>query len=90
MIKRLHLIISGQVQGVSFRFYAQQKAQKLNLRGFTRNLDDGGVEIVAEGEEDSLKFFLDWCRQGPPFAQIDKVEAKWSESTGEFKTFAIR
>ena len=89
MIKRLHLIISGQVQGVSFRFYAQQKAQKLNLRGFTRNLDDGGVEIVAEGEGDSLKFFLDWCRQGPSFAQIEEVELEWLDSTGEYKAFEI-
>jgi len=89
MSKRLHLIISGQVQGVSFRFYAQQEATELNIKGFARNSAEEAVEIVAEGEENSLKAFLEWCQKGSPFAKVKKVESQWHDSTGEFESFEI-
>jgi len=90
MIKRLHLKISGQVQGVSFRFYAQQEAQELNLTGFIRNLNDSSVEIVAEGEEENLKKFLAWSKKGPELANIERVEFNWDKATGEFSNFEIK
>lgn len=86
---RLTAKMYGSVQGVFFREKAKQKAQNLGLTGFSRNLSDGTVKIVAEGDEESLEQLLDWCHVGPELAKVEKVESFWGNSTGEFKDFEI-
>lgn len=90
MIKQVHLIISGFVQGVLFRASAQSAARKLQLSGFIRNLPNGTVEIVAEGEETFLDRLIEWCRKGPPAAKVDQVSVSWREAEKQFSGFNIR
>ena len=89
MPKHLNIHISGQVQGVFFREYARKKAQELGISGFVENLSDGRVYIEAEGEEENLKEFLNWCRKGPDSAEVERVEAKDGEIRN-FKGFEIK
>jgi len=87
---RAHLSISGRVQGVAFRYYAQDIAQSLEIKGWVRNCWDGKVEIVMEGEEEKVKELIDWCYQGPGSAIVEKVDIKWEKYGGEFNSFSIR
>lgn len=84
MVKHLNIKISGRVQVVFFRYRAQQKAEKLGVKGFARNEDDGTVYIEAEGEEEPLGKFLEWCNDGPLLAKVEKVE----KAEGEMKNFS--
>ena len=88
-MKRAHFIISGRVQGVCYRMYTCEEARRLGVVGWVRNLHDGAVEAVAEGEEDVLNEFLAWCRIGPSYADVSDVKVEYSESTGEFSIFSI-
>jgi acylphosphatase len=87
---RLHLWISGRVQGVGFRFAAIDEARSLALTGWVRNTIDGRVEVVAEGGRDALKALLAWAHQGPRAARVTEVEEQWGEYKGEFRDFRIR
>ena len=87
---RLHLIISGRVQGVGFRFSAYDEAKDLALAGWVRNLPDGDVEIVAEGSRENLQMLAAWAHLGPPSAHVTQVREDWMEVTGEFAEFQIR
>lgn len=90
MKKRLHLWVSGRVQGVFYRANTEEVARRLGLTGWVRNLPDGRVEIVAEGEEDGLQKLIAWCRQGPPAARVSSVEVEEEAYTGEFVQFFAR
>lgn len=74
MKKHLNITIFGLVQGVFFRATAKEQADKLEIKGFAQNQPDNSVYIEAEGEKDQLDKFLNWCHQGPSFAQVEKVE----------------
>ncbi|MBI2091676.1 MAG: acylphosphatase [Deltaproteobacteria bacterium] len=87
---RAHIYIEGIVQGVFFRANAQKAAQSLNLTGWVRNTNGGGVETIAEGAKENLEKFISWCRKGPPSARVENVKAEWEKETGEFKDFMIR
>ena len=87
---QLHLIITGLVQGVSFRYYAKKAAVKLGITGWICNRSDGNLEIVAESNEDVLKEFLDWCSKGPEYANVKEVKAEWKEGKNEFNSFSVR
>lgn len=89
-IKQYHLLIHGHVQGVGYRYYAQQYAQKLGLTGWVRNLADGGVEIVAEGDTALLEQLISWGKQGPRYANVRDVELTQLTATSEFRDFSIR
>jgi acylphosphatase len=89
MTKRVHVFVSGRVQGVYFRAHTQEKAQSLGLSGWVRNLPDGRVEIVAEGEEGKISAFLAWVRVGPLAARVEGVREDWSTPQGE-QRFRIR
>ena len=89
MPKRLHLSIRGRVQGVCYRAYTRDKARGLDATGWVRNRLDGSVELVAEGEAESLQGLLDWCWQGSPWAQVDGIDDRWEEATGEFTDFVV-
>jgi acylphosphatase len=74
-VKRVHLWISGRVQGVFFRHEVFQRARGAGLAGWVRNLPDGRVEAIFEGPEHSVNAMVEWCRGGPPGAQVAEVEA---------------
>ena len=86
---RVHLKISGQVQGVCFRYYCSEQAQLFGIKGIVRNDGDGSVEVVAEGEEKDIIKFMAWCRHGPPLATVDSLDKKFEILTGEFNSFKI-
>ena len=75
-MKHFSIHVSGRVQGVFFRASAKAKAEELNIKGNVRNNTDGSVSIEAEGEEENLQQFVEWCKQGPKFAQVERCEVK--------------
>ena len=86
---RVHIFVSGRVQNVCFRGDTQQIARELEITGWVKNLPDGKVEIIAEGEKEKLKQMVDWVKQGPPAAQVNNIDIEWQEYKGEFKDFHI-
>jgi len=90
MTERCHIVVRGTVQGVSFRWYTRRQATALGLTGWVRNLPDGSVEIVAEGERDRLAELAAWARTGPSEAEVEAVRAEFGAATGEFEGFEIR
>jgi acylphosphatase len=90
MDKRLHAVVSGRVQGVGFRNFVEFRAMALDLSGWVRNLYSGEVEVLAEGNENALSFFLSDLEKGPSSARVIDVQVEWLPSTGEFDGFDIR
>ena len=88
--KRLHAIVHGKVQGVSFRYYTTEKARELNLTGCVMNRRDRTVEVVAEGSRESLEALHTWLHQGSPEAQVERVDATWEDATGTFSGFRTK
>ena len=86
---RIWLLIEGRVQGVFFRDYTKKIADLFNLTGWVRNLLDGRVEIVFEGEKDAIEGAIQEIKKGPPLARVDNVEIKWLPYQGEFNSFKI-
>jgi acylphosphatase len=89
-VNRADLLISGRVQGVFYRASAQQEAMRLGLCGEIRNLPDGRVEAIVEGAKERIEEFIDWCRRGPPFAEVEAVGVRWSAASGTFRTFMVK
>ena len=89
-IRHLNIKVYGRVQGVFFRHSAKQKAKELGIYGFARNEPGEAVYIEAEGQEDSLKQFLDWCRQGPPSAFVEKIDFEFKTEMKNFSEFAVQ
>ena len=87
---KAHVIISGLVQGVYFRSYIKERAQSMDLNGWVRNLLNGTVEAVFEGETENVRRMVGWCHKGPPAARVDHVETKWSTPTREYSNFELR
>ncbi len=88
-MKRIHAYVSGIVQGVGFRYFVYRHAKMLGLKGFVRNLPDGRVEVVAEGEEENLRRLVSLLWQGPVGAYVKNVEVEWSEAKNEYSDFEI-
>lgn len=86
---RVHTFATGLVQGVAFRYHAVQRARELGLAGWVRNLSDGRVEIVAEGEKPVLERFVSWNRHGPRTARVDDLAVQWEDFCGEFADFTV-
>ena len=90
-MERIRLIIHGRVQGVFFRQFTSEKAGALGLRGIVRNLPNGTVEVIAEGDTAKLDALADWCRNtGSPMSYIDFVEEERSAARGDLEEFTIR
>ena len=88
--RRIRMLISGRVQGVCFRAYTCEEAQKLGLKGQVRNLADGRVEVLAEGTENQLMKLESFCRKGPPYAIVRNVEVIEEDvQGGELPSFRI-
>ena len=86
---RAHLVITGLVQGVSYRASARFEAQRLKLTGWVRNLPNGDVEALAEGGPTHIEQFITWCRRGPEEARVESLKHEASAATGEFSAFVV-
>lgn len=86
---RVHVFIDGRVQGVAYRFFAEKYAHRLGLTGWVRNLEDGRVEVLAEGPAPAIETYLDRLREGPTLAQISRFDVRREQATGEFSDFRI-
>ena len=87
---RVHVFVLGKVQGVFFRSSTKDKAEELSLSGWVRNLDDGRVEAVFEGEKEAVDKMVEWCRVGPENAKVTQVEVVAEVHKGDFKEFFLR
>jgi acylphosphatase len=87
---RAHVIVAGWVQGVFFRSETRRVANAYGVTGWVRNLEDGRVEAVFEGEEENVKRLVEFCRKGPPAARVDNVDVSWERYSGSFDDFQIR
>lgn len=88
-LSRVHIFVSGIVQGVGFRATTSSMARELGLTGWVRNLPDGRVEAVFEGEKEKIEEILERIKKGSFFIRVDKVEVAWEEYKGEFDKFEI-
>ena len=84
----MHLIVSGRVQGVFFRDNTRKKAIELGLNGYAKNLPDGNVEVVAQGDEDKLKKLIEFIKKGPGIAIVENIQIKNKEPEN-FKNFEV-
>ncbi len=89
-MKRLHLIVSGRVQGVGFRWAAQKAARQLGVNGYVRNLPNGDVEIVAEGDETAVDRMIAWARKGPSWSRVDNLQLDDLPGPPEHAEFGVR
>jgi acylphosphatase len=87
---RAHVYVSGRVQGVFFRSETQDEAIRHGLTGWVRNLADGRVEAVFEGEKENVEKLIEFCRKGPPGARVTKADVTWEDYTGQFRSFTMR
>jgi acylphosphatase len=86
---RAHVWVSGQVQGVYFRVYAEDEATFRKVQGWIRNLRDGRVEATFEGPRAAVEAMLQWCRRGSPASHVSHVEVAWETPEGE-RGFQVR
>jgi acylphosphatase len=89
MKARVHVLVSGRVQGVFFREHTRHWAGSLGLTGCVRNLWDGRVEVVAEGERERIEDLIARLKQGPPLALVENLDVAWEEVKNEFSDFRI-
>ncbi len=87
---RAHLLIQGRVQGVGYRANTRRMANKLNLKGWVRNLRNGDVELLIEGPEVEVDRLIVWCHRGPTSAYVSKVRVEKSNVTREFDSFVMK
>ena len=84
-----HVFVTGKVQGVYYRQKTMETAKSHGVTGWVRNLPDGRVEAVLEGDEPGVKNVIEWCKIGPPKAQVENVDTKFESHTGKFSEFTI-
>lgn len=89
MKKRVHVWISGRVQGVFFRAFTQDTAIQTGVTGWARNLSDGRVEAVFEGDAENVEKMLQWCHRGSPMSRVDSVDVREEQYSGDLKSFQI-
>lgn len=89
-IARVHIKVTGRVQGVYYRASTVQEAQNLGLTGWVMNCPDGSVEAVAEGAKPNLEALVAWCHQGPQGARVANVHTRWENAANNFLGFTIR
>lgn len=86
-MKQIHLLISGFVQGVGYREFVKRQARKLGLTGWVRNLSDNRVEVIAQGEQDSLKKLVKICEKGPFLSDVKNIAIDWQKPQQTFDSF---
>jgi acylphosphatase len=90
MIRKVKILVSGRVQGVYFRLFTQNKAKHFSIKGSTKNLSDGRVEIIAQAGSVAIEKFIKWCHKGPITARIDHIEIAELEPDETLTSFEIR
>jgi acylphosphatase len=90
MKTRIHALISGRVQGVYFRANTKKTADNLGVKGWVRNLPDGKVEVIAEGDKDKINSLIKFLKTGPERAKVDDLDIKNQDFEGEFEDFRIK
>ncbi len=86
---RVHVVISGKVQGVFFRFETKRAAERHEVFGWVKNQRDGTVAAIFEGSKASVDSILEWCNHGPPYASVIRVDVEWEDYKGEFDSFEV-
>jgi acylphosphatase len=89
MVTKVKIIISGHVQGVMFRYYTKKTAISLGLKGYAKNLIDGNVKVIAEGDEEAIKKLIEFCKKGPEGADVSNIDVEYQEFKNEFDDFYI-
>jgi acylphosphatase len=87
--KRVKLRVFGIVQGVFYRTSAIKEAKQFNVVGWIKNRADSTVECVAEGSKENLEKFINWCRDGPEHAKVERIDVEWLDFKNEFTEFKI-
>ena len=87
--QRIHLLVSGKVQGVFFRQATKVVAIKNNVTGWVKNLENGEVEILLEGDDKNVNSVIDWCRNGPANSRVDEVKIEQQEFSGQYSNFEV-
>ena len=87
---RVHVYISGEVQGVFFRDTTTNEASRRRVRGWVRNLRDGRVEALFEGEKENVQAMIEFCWRGPGLAKVKNVDAEWEPYVGDEELFETR
>ena len=82
-----HVFISGTVQGVGYRYFVRSNAKKLGLTGWVRNVEDGGVEAVMQGEKEAIEKMISLCRQGPMLSEVEHIGFEWEEVEKNLQDF---
>jgi len=91
MVKvRAHVFVSGMVQGVFFRQEIKQQAEWIGVKGWVRNLNDGRVEAIFEGEDQAVNVLVDYCHRGPYAARVDNVDVIWERFVAEYSNFKVK
>jgi acylphosphatase len=88
--QQLRIIVSGKVQGVGFRYFSQMKANTYGITGWVRNLPNGDVEIIAEGNKEDLALFLGSIKEGNPFSRVNHIETEEMNEISGFTSFTIK
>ena len=86
---RARVVVCGRVQGVGFRQQAAGEAERLRVGGWVRNLPDGRVEVLAEGDQEAVEALVAWCKRGPRQARVEEAKISWEPHRGEFAAFRI-
>jgi acylphosphatase len=89
MMTRTAVVVHGLVQGVSFRYHVRRNALELGVTGWVRNLPNGSVEALFEGDEAAVNALVEWCRSGPPAARVDRLDVCEGTHSSEFDSFFI-
>jgi acylphosphatase len=89
-MKQAHVFISGHVQGIGYRQFVKGNARKLDLTGWVRNTEDGGVEAVLQGEESMIELMIEQCKKGPFMAEVEHLGFEWEEEEETFTEFTIQ
>jgi acylphosphatase len=87
---RAHIFVEGDVNDISFNYFAKEKSNHLNLKGWVKSLPSGEVEVMFEGEEERIHEMVEWCKKGPSIFRNNTVRVEFSDFVGEFEEFEIR
>ncbi len=89
-MKKVRVVVTGRVQGIWFRASTYDKAQQLGINGYVRNLINGDVEFVAEGDDSDVDRLIQWARHGPPLARVDDIKVEVLQYDNEYTDFTVR
>ena len=89
-MQQAHVFISGTVQGVGYRYFVRNNARRLGLTGFARNTEDGGVEVVLQGDKEKIEEMIGLCHKGPFLAEVKEIGFEWEEAEEKFEEFVVR